>query len=144
MNRFDAKQWIGCSAIALVAGTLIGCQSGFDDTDIRYIELPAIRAMQSSQGEPPQLVDVRVSSAFRSGHIPGALNLTAADILEDRTAGGRLNPKKPVIVYGQNAGSALARSMSKRLLAEGYDSVLLYEDGYDHWVSRGLDTQAAP
>lgn len=64
------------------------------------------------------LLDVRTTSEYGSGHLPGAINVPVQD-LEKRI--GELDPKKPTVVYCRS-GARSARA--KRLLdSKGFESV---------------------
>lgn len=47
--------------------------------------------------EDAQLVEVLSRSAFEPLHLPGAINIPLTDL--DRERAGRLDPRRPIIVY---------------------------------------------
>jgi len=100
------------------------------------------QARQAFESTPKALfVDVRPSKEFKSGRIPGAINVP----LEQIAQGWRTLPKdRNIILYesGRTAGDVCAagRSAGRILLANGFppDKVKIYEDGLAGWEKAGL------
>lgn len=81
---------------------------------------------------PAQLVDVRSSSEFASGHIPGAVNIPMEQI-EARL--GDLLPNLPVVLICQTGKRA---RMTARLLEPCQRPISVLEGGTSAWIQAGL------
>lgn len=81
------------------------------------------------------VVDARPASFYRTGHIPGALNLPrerfAADFrgMESQLRG----PSRPVVVYCQTASCDDAALVAKALQQAGLPSVRVFPGGWREW-----------
>lgn len=81
------------------------------------------------------LIDVRDASAFRSGHIAGAVNYPASS-LSERLAELDRYRDRPIIVVckmGQHAGAAVAA-----LKKAGFSQAMRLRGGIDQWQAEGL------
>lgn len=93
---------------------------------------------------PAVFVDVRTASDFKSGHIPGALNLPIDSFDQDYQ---RLPKNKTIVLYqsGQSGGDicAFSRSAGRVLLSKGYaySNVKVYRAGLAGWTKAGLPVQ---
>ncbi|HUZ47131.1 MAG TPA: thioredoxin domain-containing protein [Terriglobia bacterium] len=86
-------------------------------------------------------VDVRSAKNYRSGHIPGAINLPIDNFEQE----WRQLPKdKTIVLYesGRSSGDicAASRAAGRILLAQGFgaDDVKVYQDGLASWQKAGL------
>lgn len=77
-----------------------------------------------------QLIDVRTTKEFETGHIDQAVNINyfAADFKEQIS---KLDKKKPVYVYCQGGGRSGAAA--KMMTEMGFKLVFDLEGGYDGW-----------
>lgn len=95
-------------------------------------------------GAAAVFVDVRSAKAFRSGHIPGALNVPISRFQQEWR---RLPQGKTIVLYesGRASGDicASSRAAGRILLAQGFgmDSVKVYQDGLKSWRKAGLPVQ---
>lgn len=80
------------------------------------------------------VVDVRPEVEFRSGHVPGALNIPL-DELEAHLS--QLDPQREVIAYCRGPYCVLAYDAVRRLRERGFRARRM-EDGYPEWKSAGL------
>ncbi len=89
-------------------------------------------------------VDVRGSSDFKSGRIPGAINLPVNEI-EQRS--GRLPKDRNIVLYesGLSPGDVCAssRAAGRVLLTNGFsrERVKVYQDGLAGWEKAGLSIE---
>jgi hydroxyacylglutathione hydrolase len=85
------------------------------------------------------VLDVRGEAEWKSGHLPGSLNVPVGSL------DGRLKeiPRdRPVIVHCQTgARAAIAASL---LRARGFTDVRLFPGGFAEWRSAGLPVESAP
>lgn len=81
-----------------------------------------------------ELFDIRGTSEFQDGHIPGAKHLFLGTLTENTS---KLPKDKPFIIQCQ-AGDRTAIGTSL-LLSLGYTNVLNYSGGFADWKSKGKD-----
>ena len=105
---------------------------------------PRVRAI-SPEGfldSPPRdalVLDVRSSTEFASGHVPGARNLPH-DQLAEALASLEAHKRTPVIVYcesGRRAGG-----VTSQLLEAGFEDVRHLEGDMRAWRADGRPTEA--
>jgi len=81
---------------------------------------------------PHTLLDVRIAEEFRSGSIPGAVNISLQDLPQKLK---RVSTKKPVIIYCRSGNRSA--TAAKLLLQAGYTDV--YDlGGIIEWTRQGL------
>jgi rhodanese-related sulfurtransferase len=88
------------------------------------------------------VVDALPAAYYERMHLPGAINLVAADVdararelLPDRSA--------PVVTYCSGATCPNSQVVATRLQALGYTNVRKYRDGIQDWVEGGLPTETS-
>lgn len=89
-------------------------------------------------GSPrPILVEALPERYYRTGHLPGALNLNhdavkagAAELLPDQDA--------EIIVYCSNMACQNSEMAAAQLLAMGYRNVAVFKAGKQDWQDAGL------
>lgn len=88
---------------------------------------------QIKRNEPITIVDVRLPSDYKAGHIPGAINLpqgkwhTLAGLTQDRTA----------VIYCYSQTCKLAAAAAVELASAGIPVVEM-EGGFEAWQKHGL------
>src|SRR3954466_4906305 len=82
---------------------------------------------------PVQLIDVRSASEFKTGHVPGAINIPM-DEIESRIAD--LNPRLPMILICQAGTRA---QITANLLAGRHPDFRVLQGGTNAWVAAGRD-----
>ncbi len=83
------------------------------------------------------VLDVRPPEEFEAGHLPGAINLTLAELERHLD---RLSPDREVIAYCRGPYCVLSFEAVARLRAHGFQARRL-EQGYPEWKLAGLPTQ---
>jgi len=137
----------------LAAMLLTGCSGSgsVSDKKIDYIDLnQAVDyfEQQTKEKNKALFLDVRKPERFAEGHLPGARNLRGTDINLAYGLDPTLEKYDNLIVYGENAGSAGARAMAKRLIQAGYNTMLkkrvkLFLGGWVEWDTTGLDIETS-
>ena len=123
----------GTTAASLI---LPGCETKVSDNDIRLVSVPKLATWLNENPDRYLVLDARRPPDFDQGHIPSARRIDLTDI----------NPQSPdpswerfrgFVVYGENAGSARAKAITKRLLQASYPGVTLLEGGFESWERAG-------
>lgn len=87
------------------------------------------------------VIDTRLESIYREGHVPGAINLPRAEFeAAYRRLGAGLNARKgdPVAVYCSGADCRDSELVAAALEALGFRRVLVYKEGWEEWSQSGL------
>jgi rhodanese-related sulfurtransferase len=87
------------------------------------------------------VVDALPESYYSQQHLPGAVNLVAADV-EDRA--GELLPDKSaaIVTYCSNPACQNSTQVAAKLERLGYADVRKYTGGIEDWVGAGLTTES--
>lgn len=94
-----------------------------------------------ARGDVPFL-DARRTSVYREGHIAGARPFAVweADVdgkVKAFFAEGH-DPNAPIVVYCSGGDCEDSHMLAQKLFFAGFNTVLVYKDGYPDWVRRGL------
>src|SRR3954454_8339877 len=96
-------------------------------------------AVSNGNGSRPVLIDVRESTEWDAGHIPGAKHVPRA-YLESRIEGAVPDRSANVVLYcASGQRSALAAHTLRELL--GYENVASMTGGITLWKDRGYDVE---
>jgi rhodanese-related sulfurtransferase len=123
---------------------LAACSQNINDTDVEKEALTAtqIRSIVSTRADKTLLIDSRTPTDYAAGHIPGAVNVSVAQVSGIE---GDLDPRfakfNTLIVYGNDPGSIPAKALGKRLIATGYKGVRFYPEGFVGWQKEGLPVE---
>ncbi len=125
----------------------------------RAIIINPDQLFQSVSGTDVLLVDLRSRREYDAGHLPNAILLDYARLVEQRPPAlgllpGEeklsalfswlgLSPQRHVVAYDQNAGAAACRLLWTLDLA-GHRRFSLLNGGYASWVAAGLPTERQP
>lgn len=90
------------------------------------------------------MVDPRAPEDFAAGHIPGARNVRLGDVPIGSAPRESLAKFETLVVYGEHAGSATAKAMTKRLISVGYGQVRWMVGGLAEWTESGGEVEATP
>lgn len=100
---------------------------------------PAALSSKLAAGEPVYLIDVRPSTSFEAGSIPGAMSIPAALLLEKK-----LPPLSPVVLFDDGLGridvAALAAALNQR---PGWKAEVL-DGGFSAWRALAGAPQTSP
>jgi rhodanese-related sulfurtransferase len=97
---------------------------------------PADLNARVQEGKAPLIVDVRTPEEFRSGHIPGAINIPHDKIAEHV---GELRSEHGVALYCMVGPRA--RLGEQALRKAGLEEVLHIEGGLSAWQASGLPVE---
>lgn len=120
-------------------GLLLSLTSCVKETKLDSVQLISSEEAQSLLAlEDVQLVDVRTSSEFLTGHIPNSQNI---DVLspsfeEDIRL---LDKEKPVVVYCKSG--VRSAQCSKKLQAAGFVKIYDLDGGFSQWKHQGYDVK---
>jgi len=104
-----------------------------------------------SKKKPVRIVDVRKADDYAKGHIPTAVSLPLARVLEndvpdkivDILCELGISESMPVVIYDDTFG-ALASRVAWTFQYVGHDNTALLETTYSHWKELGLETETRP
>ncbi|WP_456393440.1 rhodanese-like domain-containing protein [Nitratifractor sp.] len=88
-------------------------------------------------------VDARSFEKYVKGTIPGALNLPLKRFKRMRKW-LPADKEAPIVVFCDGLGCGRSAKLARKLLREGYGSVMVYEGGYPEWKRRRLPILATP
>ena len=84
----------------------------------------------------PVLVEALGAAFYADAHLPGAINITPAQV--DRLAASLVPDRAvPIVVYCSGSCSS-ADAVARRLHELGYTDVAVYGGGKEDWVEHGL------
>ena len=88
----------------------------------------SLAELENMEQETYQLLDIRSMEAFDHGHLKGALNIPANELIERKD---ELQTEKKIIVYCQSG--VISTDQAELLSGFGFDACSL-EGGYDKWL----------
>lgn len=86
--------------------------------------------------EPIVVVDARIASEYKDGHLPGAINIFDGTFEQEK---GRLPVDKnlPLVFYCNGPKCAKSYESAKKALVSGYSRVYWLRGGIPEWTTRG-------
>jgi len=91
------------------------------------------------------LLDARTADVYAAGHIPGALNLPAAEF--DQAYPGlksRIKAASLLVVYCDGGDCELSHDLAGMLKDMGHGPIQLFPGGFDAWMEAGHDMREGP
>ena len=135
------------SAFTSTTSTALACSPDeLKNRQPAVIHTPEVKQLFQSDAKPV-FIDVRPTSQFPAGHLPGALSIPV-DQIEARSAG--LRKDKTIVLYegGKSGASsadvcAVSRAGARILLAEHFDygRIKVYQDGLAGWEQAGMPVE---
>jgi rhodanese-related sulfurtransferase len=156
MPRTTNEHSVSCVNRSIIAvliaslGSLIlgGCSQSVTDKNIKVTSGSDVQqwlktAEIESEAMLVVLVDPRPKAEYEEEHIAGAWHLTLPMVPIDRSPDAALDAYEKIVVYGNDPGSATAKALSKRLIANGYSGdIYLFAGGLTEWKAQGGKTQS--
>jgi len=86
-----------------------------------------------------RLIDARIAELYAEGHLPGAFSLPLDEIDHRLDAFQRqFSLKQKLAVYCNGYGCPDSFDLALKLIAAGFEDVLVYEGGFPEWRDAGL------
>jgi len=106
---------------------------------VRYPAPVDLAGVQEALRGGALAIDARIPELFAAGHISGARSLPLADIDQALPVFQAAVPvTTALVVYCSGYGCPDSFDLAMRLLAEGYQDVLVFEGGLPAWQDAGL------
>jgi len=86
-----------------------------------------------------KLIDVLSEKDYKSGHIPGAINLPVDNL--ETLAQEHLEKADTIVVYCGGYSCQASTRATKKLLEMGYEKTLDFKAGKRGWVHAGLELE---
>ncbi|MDR3558917.1 MAG: rhodanese-like domain-containing protein [Candidatus Pacebacteria bacterium] len=102
-----------------------------DQAKVNYISSDDLKKIMAGENDL-YIIDVRTAAEFATGHMPGAVNITLADLEAKR---GQIPLGKKIILYDND--SIWAFQGAVRLFDMGTLNVFALSDGYNTWTQKG-------
>lgn len=86
-------------------------------------------------------VDVRKSSDFDAGRVPGSVNLYLNDGLSADSLGSEVGKDEKVVFYCNGVKCAMSSEACAKAVAWGYTQVYYMREGFPAWETAGLPVE---
>jgi rhodanese-related sulfurtransferase len=93
-------------------------------------------SLRMTSGDCPIIVEALGAGYYHDAHLPGAINIPAAQV--DTLAPALLPDRQAQIVVYCTGTGASSDAVAKRLEELGYTAVAVYRGGKEDWVEHGL------
>lgn len=120
-----------------VAGTAGPADAAEPAADLVPTGLAQARELFQTNGAV--FIDAREVSAYRQGHIRGALSMPVGE-LDARLAElrARVDADAVLVIYCSGFGCNDSKTVGRKLAENGYRQILIFEGGYPEWKDAGL------
>lgn len=92
---------------------------------------------QLDTGRPLTIIDARIDSEFRQGHLPGAINIFDGDFDAQRHQLPQ-SKEHPLLFYCNGPKCLKSYESAKRALMAGYKNVFWFRGGIPEWTREGF------
>jgi 3-mercaptopyruvate sulfurtransferase SseA len=81
------------------------------------------------------LIDARASHAYKTGHLPKAINIpaTVGDLFIQKFLLKVKNPARMIIVYCSDANCQDSQKLADKIKAGGHQNIAIYKEGWEEW-----------
>lgn len=83
------------------------------------------------------LIDARIPSDYRNGHLEGAVNLPDESITCPVLAGVVPDPLRPVVFYCNGTACRRSERAVRNAVACGYQALYWFRGGFEEWRGKG-------
>jgi rhodanese-related sulfurtransferase len=101
------------------------------EDDGRYLSVDQVARMVVYEDTTILLVDVRDRAAYRTAHIPGAINIPVAEILNPDWSGYLNDPARSPVFYSN--GNTFAGEAWMLCTQKGYEKSMIMLGGMNEW-----------
>ena len=111
-------------------------------TTVQEFSLEQFRAFVSEK--KGIILDARTETAYRDGHIPGALSFPGTYFEGSYLkVGPKLEASRllPIAVYCADAGCSTSTHVGRELLRQGFPRVFVFSGGWKVWKNAGLPVE---
>lgn len=109
-----------------------------DEGEIPLVAVSQAELLSRIEAGEVTLLDVRPGAEFAAGHLPGAINLSIADLEQHLND---LPKEQTIVAYCRGPYCTLSHKAAHMLRARGY-KVQRFEDGFPEWKRAGLPVEA--
>jgi rhodanese-related sulfurtransferase len=121
--------------LALLAALVLTASTSLSAQALRAVERISIDDLKPLMAaKTVVIVDVRTEPEFKSGHIPGAININYVDIIGQAERFAK--EKRTIVAYCACANEMTAARAAVDLAARGVPGVKALKGGWDGWVER--------
>ena len=104
---------------------------------VTYMDISPMEAKKMID-ESPELIVIDVSSAYKDGHLPGAINYYVGDGSLEKAIPG-LDKDATYLVYCHVDSASIQGA--QMLVDAGFENVYRLEGNYDAWLKAGYETE---
>lgn len=107
-------------------------------TNIYFQEVEAEYVKQLVDNHEAILIDARLSSIYKKGHIPGSISLPVSKF-EDMFPGfeSRLKSDQIIVTYCIGISCEDSFILAMKLHKKGVNSIMIYKGGMEDWMEKG-------
>lgn len=109
-----------------------------DESETPLLAVSQAQLLKQIEAGRVTLLDVRPSSEFAAGHLPGAVNLSLAELEQQLND---LPKEQTIVAYCRGPYCTLSHKAAQMLRAKGY-RVQRLEDGFPEWKRAGLPVES--